>query len=58
MYDDVQVKAVKVCNSAKFGLALVIETTPQTGNYVLGFKIDPKETLDYVQKELSSLLQV
>lgn len=53
-----QVKAVKVCNSAKFGVALVIETSPQSGGYVLGFKVDPRETLDYVHKELSSLLQV
>lgn len=52
-----QVKAVKVCNSAKFGVALVIETSPQSGGYVLGFKVDPRETLDYVHKELSSLLQ-
>jgi Bardet-Biedl syndrome 5 protein len=53
-----QIKAVKVCNSIKFGVALVIETSPQSGSYVLGFKIEPKETLDYVQKEISSLLQV
>lgn len=53
-----QVKAVKLCNSAKFGLALVIETSPQSGSYVLGFKVDPRETLDYVHKELSSVLQV
>lgn len=53
-----QIKAVKVCNSVKFGVALVIETSPQSGGYVLGFKIEPKETLEYVQKEISSLLQV
>lgn len=47
-----------MCNSAKFGVALVIETSPQSGGYVLGFKVDPRETLDYVHKELSSLLQV
>lgn len=53
-----QVKAIKVCNSAKFGVALVIETSQQSGGYVLGFKVDPRETLDYVHKEISSLLQV
>lgn len=47
-----------MCNSAKFGIALVIETSQQSGGYVLGFKVDPRETLDYVQKEISSLLQV
>jgi hypothetical protein len=47
-----------VCNSAKFGSALVVETSQQSGGYVLGFKVDPRETLDYVQKEISSLLQV
>lgn len=47
-----------MCNSAKFGVALVVETSPQSGGYVLGFKVDPRETLDYVQKEISSLLQV
>ncbi len=51
-------KAIKVCNSAKFGVALVIETSQQSGGYVLGFKIEPRETLDYVNKEISSLLQV
>lgn len=47
-----------MCNSAKFGSALVVETSQQSGGYVLGFKVDPRETLDYVQKEISSLLQV
>ena len=43
---------------SKFGMALVLETTAQSGGYVLGFKIDPKETLDYVFKEINSLWQV
>jgi hypothetical protein len=54
----VQVKAVKVASSSKFGLALVVETSLASGGYVLGFKLEPRETLDYVHKELSSLLQV
>ncbi len=52
-----QIKSVKVRES-KFGQALVLETTAQSGGYVLGFKIDPKETLDYVYKEINSLWQV
>ena len=52
-----KIKNVKVRES-KFGLALVLETTAQSGGYVLGFKIDPKETLDYVYKEIYSLWQV
>lgn len=35
-----------------------METTPQGGGYALGFKVDPKQTLEYVHKEMSSLLQV
>jgi Bardet-Biedl syndrome 5 protein len=52
-----QIKSIKVRES-KFGQALVIETSPLSGGYILGFKIDPKETLDYVFKEISSLWQV
>ncbi|GLC40971.1 hypothetical protein PLESTB_000961300 [Pleodorina starrii] len=52
-----QIRSVKLRDS-KFGQALVIETTPASGGYVLGFKVDPKETLDYVYKEISSLWQV
>jgi len=52
-----QIKAIRVRDS-KFGQALVIETTPQSGSYVLGFKVDPKETLDYVYKEITSLWKV
>ncbi|GLI70245.1 hypothetical protein VaNZ11_015091 [Volvox africanus] len=52
-----QIRSVKLRDS-KFGQALVIETTPCSGGYVLGFKVDPKETLDYVYKEISSLWQV
>lgn len=52
-----QIRSVKIRDS-KFGQALVLETTEQSGSYVLGFKIDPKETLDYVYKEINSLWQV
>lgn len=51
-----QMKSVKVRDS-KFGPALVVETSPRSGGYVLGFKVDPRETLDYVAKEIVSLWQ-
>ncbi|KAJ9516543.1 hypothetical protein QJQ45_015098 [Haematococcus lacustris] len=54
VWNMVQMKSIKLRDS-KFGTALVIETTPWSGGYMLGFKVDPKETLDYVHKELSSL---
>jgi hypothetical protein len=48
---------VRIADS-KFGLALVVETSAASGGYVLGFRVDPKETLEYVHKEMSSMLQV
>jgi hypothetical protein len=35
-------KAIKIRDS-KFGHALVIETTPKSGGYILGFRVDPPE---------------
>ncbi|CAF0794727.1 unnamed protein product [Brachionus calyciflorus] len=52
-----QMKAVKIRDS-KFGVALVIETLPTSGNYVLGFKIDPEDKLKDVFKEISSLYKI
>jgi len=52
-----QIKAVKVRES-KFGVALVIETSQASGNYVLGFKVDPEEKLKEVYKEINSLYKV
>ena len=43
---------------SKFGPALVVESTEASGGYVLGFRIDPKEKLMEVYKELCSLFQV
>ncbi|ETN80038.1 hypothetical protein NECAME_02517 [Necator americanus] len=40
---------------SKFGLALVIETTSQSGEYVLGFRIDPAERLQQVCKAIQTL---
>ncbi|WKX99520.1 hypothetical protein Q1695_014419 [Nippostrongylus brasiliensis] len=40
---------------SKFGLALVIETTTQSGEYVLGFRIDPSERLQQVCTAIQAL---
>ncbi|CAJ0941154.1 unnamed protein product, partial [Mesorhabditis belari] len=40
---------------SKFGLALVLETTSTSGEYVLGFRIDPEEKLQQVCKAIQSL---
>lgn len=39
-----QMASIRVRES-KFGPALVIETTSQSGGYILGFRVDPKEKL-------------
>jgi len=52
-----QMRSVKLRDS-KFGLALVIETSTQSGAYVLGFRIDPNERLKEVVKEIQSLHKV
>lgn len=44
--------------NSKFGLALVIETTPTSGSYVLGFRIDPESKLTVVKQQLESLFKV
>ncbi|KAL4222449.1 Bardet-Biedl syndrome 5 protein [Mactra antiquata] len=52
-----QMKTIKIRDS-KFGLALVVESSTQSGGYVLGFRIDPVEKLQQVHKELLSLHKV
>uniref|UniRef100_A0A8V0ZXY6 BBSome complex member BBS5 n=1 Tax=Gallus gallus TaxID=9031 RepID=A0A8V0ZXY6_CHICK len=52
-----QIRSIKVRDS-KFGLALVIESSQQSGGYVLGFKIDPVEKLQEAVKEINSLHKV
>jgi Bardet-Biedl syndrome 5 protein len=54
LYVDVIQKSVRVRES-KFGLALVIDTLPQSGGYILGFKIDPKEKLYEIAKEIQNV---
>lgn len=52
-----QIMHVKIRES-KFGPALVVECAERCGGYVLGFRIDPKEKLQSVHKELLSLHRV
>uniref|UniRef100_F7CKZ1 BBSome complex member BBS5 n=1 Tax=Monodelphis domestica TaxID=13616 RepID=F7CKZ1_MONDO len=52
-----QIRSIKIRDS-KFGLALVIESSQQSGGYVLGFKIDPVEKLQESVKEINSLHRV
>merc|ERR1712224_952617 len=52
-----QIKSVNVRNS-KFGQALVIETTPSSGGYILGFRSDPVEHLEEVFTQISNLWRV
>lgn len=40
---------------SKFGPALVMETSAQSGGYILGFRIDPKEKLMELLQEIQSL---
>ncbi|CAM9845612.1 unnamed protein product [Discosporangium mesarthrocarpum] len=53
----IQMKSIRVRES-KFGQALVVETSPKSGPYILGFRIDPPEHLEQVFKEINSLHQV
>ncbi|XP_039261838.1 BBSome complex member BBS5-like [Styela clava] len=52
-----QISNIKIRDS-KFGYAMVIETSWQSGNYVLGFRIDPLEKLQQSAKEIQSLHKV
>ncbi|XP_033639519.1 Bardet-Biedl syndrome 5 protein homolog [Asterias rubens] len=52
-----QMRSVKIKDS-KFGVALVLESSVQSGSYVLGFRIDPADKLQDVVKEIQSLHRV
>ncbi|CAN0410169.1 unnamed protein product [Ascophyllum nodosum] len=52
-----QMKTIRIRDS-KFGPALVVETSKNSGGYILGFRLDPKEQLERVRQELSSLHEV
>ncbi|XP_019767809.1 Bardet-Biedl syndrome 5 protein homolog isoform X2 [Dendroctonus ponderosae] len=49
-----QVESIRVRDS-KFGKALVIKSNERSGNFILGFKVDPEEKLITLYKELTSL---
>ncbi|CAB1328477.1 unnamed protein product, partial [Coregonus sp. 'balchen'] len=53
----ISVRSIRIRDS-KFGLALVIGNSQQTGGYVLGFKIDPMDKLQDAVKEINSLCKV
>ncbi|KAI4466943.1 bardet-biedl syndrome protein 5 [Holotrichia oblita] len=50
-----QIDSIKIRDS-KFGIALVVISTEESGGYILGFRIDPPEKLQNLYKEL--LVQV
>mmetsp|Transcript_42597 Transcript_42597/g.87057 ORF Transcript_42597/g.87057 Transcript_42597/m.87057 type:complete len:351 (+) Transcript_42597:193-1245(+) len=50
----IQIKSVRVRES-KFGPALVLATSPRSGSYVLGFRVDPADKLGLVHKEVQAL---
>ena len=52
-----QMAEIKVRGS-KFGPALVVQTTKSSGDYALGFRIDPEEILGEVMQELTSLHRI
>ncbi|CAH1118970.1 unnamed protein product, partial [Phaedon cochleariae] len=49
-----QIESISIRDS-KFGTALVITSSEASGAFVLGFKVDPEETLRNLYKELTSL---
>lgn len=51
------INQIKIRES-KFGEVLVIETNGYSGGFTLGFRIDPKDRLQTVTKELSSLFRI
>ncbi|XP_030760473.1 Bardet-Biedl syndrome 5 protein homolog [Sitophilus oryzae] len=52
-----QIESIKIRDS-KFGNALVIRSNERSGNFILGFKVDPEEKLHNLLKELTSLYTV
>uniref|UniRef100_A0A914YKB2 BBSome complex member BBS5 PH domain-containing protein n=1 Tax=Panagrolaimus superbus TaxID=310955 RepID=A0A914YKB2_9BILA len=49
-----QLRSCRVRDS-RFGYALVIETSVQSGEYILGFRIDPEDRLEIVCKTIQAL---
>eukprot|EP00392_Amoebophrya_sp_AT5.2_P011561 g11640.t1 len=52
-----QIKSIHVRNS-KFGQALVLETTPGSGAYILGFRADPVSHLEEIRKQITKLWKI
>merc|ERR1719161_1383268 len=52
-----QMKTIRIRDS-KFGPAMVIETTPSSGGYILGFRADPVEHLEEVYTQVNNLWRV
>ncbi|KNC47702.1 bardet-Biedl syndrome 5 protein [Thecamonas trahens ATCC 50062] len=53
-----QIKSVRIRDSSKFGMALVVETAEDSGGFVLGFRVDPVARLKEVAKEIVSLFNM
>ncbi|VVC27902.1 Hypothetical protein CINCED_3A022341 [Cinara cedri] len=53
----IHINSIKIRES-KFGEVLVIETNGYSGGFTLGFRIDPKDRLRTITKELSSLFRI
>ncbi|GAB1601145.1 Bardet-Biedl syndrome 5 protein homolog [Argonauta hians] len=51
-----QMESVKI-QPSKYGLALTISVSEQSGGYLMGFRVDPQEKLKEIAKEVHSLLQ-
>jgi len=49
-----QMKSLRI-RSSKFGQAFVIETSPKSGGYILGFRMEPQSVLAEVFSEVQSL---
>ena len=52
-----QIQSIRLRDS-KFGLALVVQTHPDGGGYILGFRIDPEAKLKEIHSELKSMYEV
>ncbi|KAJ4457148.1 putative Bardet-Biedl syndrome 5 protein [Paratrimastix pyriformis] len=53
-----QLRTVGVRDSPRFGVALVLTTSKETGGYVLGFRVDPPERLKPIATEIEQLHQL
>ena len=52
------VKVMISTQNSKYGEALVLETTPRSGKYLLGFRVDPTEKLKPLAMKLRQLWKV